>query len=296
MNPAAVDFYARLGVSVQATPDEIRRAYRSLARTYHPDVAHHKSHSKAHAEEMFKRLHEAYSTLADNALRRQYDAGRLARSAPKPRRRPAPEPEPEPPPSPAPKGRGKKAPSPAKTVHRRDLDIESALEIGLGDAIHGAVYVLTLQQQDTATRRPTIQSCQVEIPAGVYEGQRLRLRGLGHLDRYRSAAGDLYLTIRYAREDDFRFIGSHLLSELELAPWEAALGARVRIPTLDGMADFHVPPGTQPGERLRLEGYGLPQPDGERGDLCVTVKLRVPTVVGDEERKLWMALASRHRK
>ena len=294
----AFDHYTRLGIVQTATPEEIRRAYRSLARLYHPDVAA----NKTQAEELFKRLGEAYRVLSDKVERRNYDAHLLAnRSAararqatPAPTSRTTPSAQPPPPPPPATVAKRKKKP-----VDRPDLDVESDLEITLEDAVHGATYVLTLRQNDAARRssggRVDVHTCRVEIPAEVYEGQRLRLRGLGFTDTAADHAGDLYLTIRYARHSRFRAVGAILVTELVLTPWEAALGGRKRIQTLDGMADLQVPPGTQPGQRLSLEGHGLPQPDGERGDLQIMVKLKVPTVISEKERQLWQAIASQHR-
>ncbi|HEY8965242.1 MAG TPA: J domain-containing protein, partial [Candidatus Methylacidiphilales bacterium] len=189
-----------------------------------------------------------------------------------------------------PKARKKKA-EPAQPVHRNDLDIESTLEITLEDAIHGATYVISIDQKDATTRRQTIHSCRVEIPANVYSGQRIRLRGLGYTDRYRNAAGDLFLEIAYARHARFRVMGENLLSDLTLTPWEAALGGRVRVPTLDGTADLFIPAGTQPGQRFTLVGHGLPRSDGDRGVLYATVKLHIPPAASAKEKELWQALA-----
>jgi len=296
----AFDHYTRLGIVQSATQEEIRRAYRSLARLYHPDVAA----NKTQAEELFKRLGEAYRVLSDKIERRNYDAHLLAnRSAararqanPSPSPTPAPARSSAPPPPPPPSAIAKRK---KKPVDRPDLDVESDLEITLEDAVHGATYVLTLRQNDAARRRSgsrvDVHTCRVEIPAEVYEGQRLRLRGLGFADTAAEQAGDLYLTIRYARHARFRTVGAILTTELVLTPWEAALGGRKRIQTLDGMADLQVPPGTQPGQRLSLEGHGLPQPDGSRSDLQIMVKLKVPTVISEKERQLWQAIASQHR-
>jgi len=292
----AFDHYTRLGIVQSATPEEIRRAYRSLARLYHPDVAA----NKTQAEELFKRLGEAYRILSDKIERRNYDAHLLAnRSAARARQTapPAAASAPAPSPAPAPSAASKRK---KKQAERPDLDVESDLEITFEDAVHGATYVLTLRQNDAASRRRSaaridVHTCRVEIPAEVYEGQRLRLRGLGFTDAAADHAGDLYLTIRYAKHPRFRAMGATLVTELVLTPWEAALGGRKRIQTLDGMADLQVPPGTQPGQRLRLDGHGLPLPNGTRSELQIMVKLKVPTVISEKERQLWQAIASQHR-
>ncbi len=241
---------------------------------------------------MFKLVHEAYSTLIEPTERKRYDSKLNSN------RQPPPSPRPRATPSAAPassRSRKKKTAPPPTPARRTDLDIESGLEITLEDAVQGATYVLSIQQNDAVAKRQAVHSCRVDVPAGVYEGQRLRLRGLGYVDRYQGGAGDLYLTIRYARHTSFRIILGVVHSDLVLTPWEAALGGRVSVATLDGMADLNVPAGTQPGQRLRLPAQGIPLPDGERGEHQVTVKLRVPAVVSEKERQLWQALASQHR-
>ena len=290
MAVVAFNYYVRLGLVPSADQDSIRKAYRQLARIYHPDVAV----NKGMAEEIFKQLQEAYSTLSDEFLRREYDArlrDERSRSFPS-AFRPAPKPAASTPP-PASKARKKKTPdsTAAEPIHRNDLDIESALEITLEDAIGGATYVISIDQRDATTKRQTIHSCRVEIPANVYSGQRIRLRGLGYTDRYRNAVGDLFLEITFARHNRFRAMGDNLLTDLTLTPWEAALGGRVRVPTLDGTADLYIPAGTQPGQRFTLIGQGLPKANGDRGFLYATVKLHVPPVASAKERELWQALA-----
>ncbi|SDU23931.1 curved DNA-binding protein [Verrucomicrobium sp. GAS474] len=302
MATVAFNYYVRLGLVSSASQDDIRKAYRQLARIYHPDVAV----NKAMAEEVFKQLQEAYSTLSDAELRRDYDLrmkderSRFSFRTSNPR--PAAATPPPPAPAPVPKARKKKAaesfdggPQP---VHRNDLDIESSLEITLEDAIHGATYVISIDQKDATTRRQTIHSCRVEIPANVYSGQRIRLRGLGYTDRYRNAAGDLFLEIAFARHLRFRLMGDNLLTDLTLTPWEAALGGRVRVPTLDGTADLYIPAGTQPGQRFTLVGHGVPKAggNGDRGLLYATVKLHVPTAASAKEKELWQALARQQYK
>jgi curved DNA-binding protein len=136
----------------------------------------------------------------------------------------------------------------------------------------------------------------VYVPPLVYEGQRLRLRGLGFVDVRESCLGDLFLTVRLGRHKRFRVVGSHLSYDLSITPWEAALGARLRLETLDGMMDVHVPAGSQPGSRLRLPERGLPQKDGKRGDLFLSLVIKMPTVSSEKERELWRALAQQYRR
>jgi curved DNA-binding protein len=139
------------------------------------------------------------------------------------------------------------------------------------------------------------ETYQVKIPAGVTEGQRLRLAGRGEAGLGGGAAGDLYLRVRLARHPDFEVQDHNLIHEAELAPWEAVLGANISVPTLGGRVSIKVPPGTQNGQRLRVRGRGLPQRGGGSGDLIVETRVEVPGRVTDSERKLWEQLARESR-
>ena len=132
---------------------------------------------------------------------------------------------------------------------------------------------------------------QVKIPAGVTEGQRLRVGGKGEAGIGGGAPGDLFLTVRLAGHPDFRAEGGNLYYELDLAPWEAVLGASVSVPTLEGEVSIRIPPGTQTAHKLRVRGRGLGR-EGSRGDLFVVVKVQVPKQTTEAERKLWEQLAS----
>jgi curved DNA-binding protein len=131
----------------------------------------------------------------------------------------------------------------------------------------------------------------VKIPAGVTEGQRLRVTGRGEAGAGGGAAGDLYLHVRLAKHPEFEVDGHSLIHELELAPWEAVLGTQVRVPTLDGEVSIKIPPGTQAGQRLRVRGQGLRDRDGKRGDLFVVTRVEVPARVSERERSAWEQLA-----
>lgn len=135
---------------------------------------------------------------------------------------------------------------------------------------------------------------QVKIPAGVTEGQRLRIAGRGEVGAG-GAAGDLYLRVRLARHPDFEVQDHNLVLEIELAPWEAVLGANISVPTLDGPVNIKIPPGTHNGQKLRLRGRGLPERGGASGDLIVQTRIEVPGSVTESERKLWDQLAKESR-
>ena len=135
------------------------------------------------------------------------------------------------------------------------------------------------------------ETCQVKIPAGVTDGQRLRVSGRGDVGVGGGAAGDLYLRVRLAKHPDFEVEDHNLIYEADLTPWEAVLGAKIAVPTLNGRVNIRIPPGTQNGQKLRLRGCGLPEPGGGNGDVIVVARIEVPQRISDSERKLWEQLA-----
>ena len=136
-----------------------------------------------------------------------------------------------------------------------------------------------------------MQNYKVKIPPGVRDGQRLRVSGQGEPGHGGGPPGDLYLRVRMASHPDFRVEGGDLYHDLDLAPWEAALGASVSVPTLSGAVNIKIPPGTQTGQRLRVRGRGLPEREGEPGDLYVVARVQMPKEVGEKEKALWEQLA-----
>ena len=135
------------------------------------------------------------------------------------------------------------------------------------------------------------ETYQVKIPPGVTEGQKLRIAGRGEAGVGGGAAGDLYLRVRLAKHPEFEVEDHNLIHEVELAPWEAVLGANVSVPTLNGRVNIKVPSGTQNGQKMRVRGRGLPQRGGANGDLIVEMRVEVPSQVSEAERKLWEQLA-----
>jgi curved DNA-binding protein len=135
------------------------------------------------------------------------------------------------------------------------------------------------------------ETYQVKIPAGVTEGQRLRVAGRGEAGVGGGAAGDLFLRVKMAKHPDFIVEDHNLIYEAELAPWEAVLGAEISVPTLDGRVNIRIPPGTQNGQKLRVRSRGLPKRNGEKGDLIVQTQVEVPATVSESERKAWQQLA-----
>ena len=315
------DYYQILGVARTASPDEIKQAFRKLARIHHPDVAK----NKATGEAKFKEINEAYEVLGDPEKRKRYDelgpnwqdtGGQQAYGA-GPRgsargRGPAGGPDFEfdgtgfsdffesffgsgrgGAGAGGPRRRGPVAmDDDEETFSHPGNDVEADLLVTLEDVLRGAKRKVTLRRPASDGGQERLNTYEVKIPAGVREGQRIRLAGQGGAGYGGAAAGDLYLRVRLARHPDFSVEGADLNFDLDLAPWEAVLGVSVKIPALDGATTLRVPAGTAAGSRLRLRGLGLPREDKTRGDLYATVKVQVPATVSDEEKAEWEKLAS----
>jgi DnaJ-class molecular chaperone len=193
----------------------------------------------------------------------------------------------------------------------RGQDIEGDIMVTLEEAMRGSVRSVSVRHavacdecNGTGQRNRRVcttcggtgqvaktETYQVKVPAGVTEGQRLRIAGRGEAGVGGGAAGDLYLRVRLARHPDFEVEDHNLIYEAEVAPWEAVLGASISVPTLNGHVSIKVPPGTQNGQKLRVRGHGLPQRGGASGDLIVETRIEVPKRVTESERKLWEQLA-----
>jgi curved DNA-binding protein len=177
-----------------------------------------------------------------------------------------------------------------RRMARRGSDIEGDLMVTLEEVLKGSIREVTLHRGGGRT-----ETYRVKVPAGVREGQRIRLAGKGEAGRSGGGSGDLYLRVRLARHPDLRVEGADLYADLEVAAWEAVLGASVPVPTLDGAVTLKVPSGSTAGQKLRLRGQGLPREDGSRGDLYAVLEIVVPAEVGAEEKKLWEKLAQESR-
>ncbi|MEY2519390.1 MAG: curved DNA-binding protein [Verrucomicrobiota bacterium] len=314
------DYYETLGVSKTATDDEIRKAFRKLARKYHPDV----SKDKATAEEKFKQLNEAYEVLGDPEKRKKYDE--LGANWDQPGGF-------QPPPGWGGQqegggfrrystgegggvefefggtgfsdffeqffgGGGRQAgfgggggnfgqrPRGAE----RGSDVEADIMVTLEEALHGSKRTVSLRRSNSNK----VESYQVKIPKGVHEGQRIRLAGQGEAGAGGGKSGDLFLRVRLARHPDFTVEGSDLIHEVKIEPWQAALGGELQVPTLEGNARLKLPPGTQAGQRFRLRGHGLPTAAGTRGDLFVVPQVQIPKKLTEREREIWKQLAELH--
>lgn len=327
------DYYELLGVSRTATPDEIHRAYRKLARKFHPDVNRSKD-----AEDKFKKIGEAYEVLKSPEKRQRYDtlgadwkAGQEFSPPPEWFRQGAGGPRPGAgrrpgrPPRGAPEdmggfseffdllfgqqggqggqgGFGRRGGPTAGPPGYEEMqfpeggqDTESEIAITVEDACHGAEKELRLEGTDLDERgapRRVARTYRVRIPPGTTTGSTIRLAGQGGRGRGGGTAGDLLLHVTIAPHPRYRLDGHDLLCTVAISPWEAALGTRLNLPTVDGEAQISIPPGTQSGRVLRLRGKGLPQTRGlERGDLLVDIAIRVPDTLTADERALFERLA-----
>jgi curved DNA-binding protein len=302
------DFYRALGVPRDASQEEIQRAYRKLARQHHPDV-----NPDPAAEERFKEVAEAYDVLSDPEQRRRYDAfGPDFRQVPE-----GVDPEAWARARTSGAGRGGRragwreadeggwVSGAGDGIDLEDLlgeafggrgrrgwgpmagaDQEAEITLSVEDAYRGGRRSITLTGPDGP------RSLQVDIPRGVTDGQRIRLRGQGGRGQGGGPAGDLFLVIRIAPHPRYRLRGRDLYVDLPLAPWEAALGANVAVDTPIREAKVNVPAGTSSGRRLRLRGLGLPNPRGAPGDLYAEASIVVPRTLTDEQRRLFQQLAA----
>lgn len=175
-------------------------------------------------------------------------------------------------------------------------DLSGDLLVTLEESLNGATRDVSVRFPDPETGEPVERTYRARIPRGIQDGQTIRLAGAGRPGANGGAPGDLLLRARFARHPDFRPQGANLYCDLDLAPWEAVLGASVTLRTLGRPVSLRVPPGTQAGQQLRLRGHGLPTGEGSsRGDLYAVVRIRTPSECSAEEKELWTKLARASR-
>lgn len=295
------DYYKLLGVERGARAEEISKAYKKLARQYHPDL----NPGDKQAEDKFKEINEAYEVLKDPEKRKLYDqlgpewqhgqqfqgnpgfgnahftfngqrfdgsgfsdffetlfggagGGRGAQFGPDPF-------------------------GGFSSRSRRGRDVEAELSLSLEEALRGGRRAVTLQMPQGP------KTLEVNVPAGIREGAKLRLAGQGD-PAPGDTPGDLFLRVRYLAHPLFKVEGENLHCDVALAPWEAALGARVAVPTLEGEVELSIPAGSSSGRKFRLRGKGLGS-GVNRGDLLARVMIKVPARLSAEESELWQKLA-----
>ncbi len=309
MPVAFKDYYAALGVARDASADDIKKAFRKLARKHHPDVAK----DKATAAEKFIEINEAYEVLGDPEKRGKYD--RLNRNG----------------------GgfgdgmgssEGRNGHATGQDFHfggtgfsdffeqyfsggsrygfpsdeqgggthsrqhtpraAQGSDIEGDILVSLEEAMHGALRPVSLQMRNRETGQEETRNFQIRIPPGVPDGRRIRVPGQGEPGHGGGVAGDLFLRVRHAAHPDFSSREADIFHELDVAPWEAVLGAEVVVPTLDGSLKLRIPAGAENGLKLRVRGRGLPKgKSGDRGDFFVILNVLLPSTLNDDERAAW---------
>ncbi|MEI7577861.1 MAG: DnaJ C-terminal domain-containing protein [Armatimonadota bacterium] len=289
------DFYQILGVPRGADEKEIKSAYRKLARKYHPDV----NPGDKSAEARFKEASEAYEVLSDPEKKSLYD--QYGSNWEAVRNNPG-----------AADfggadfggmggfgsifeqffgGQGGGGFRMQDYDAAQPRDIEREVEISLEDIDAGTTRTLTYQTMDAQRTRgdiatvPTTKKVEVKIPAGIPDGKKLRVPSKGHAGA-NGRAGDLYVLIRWARNDKFRMVGEHLETDVQVSYTIAALGGEIKIPTLRGVVSMKIPPGTQSGQAFRLSGQGISRMSGGRTDLMARIKITVPKSLSEHERQL----------
>jgi len=291
------DYYKILGVERGAGDEDIKKSYRKLARKYHPDVS-----KEANAKEKFQEVSEAYETLKDKEKRAAYD--NIGRFSPGQDFRPSQDWY----------DRFGGRPGGGESEDLGGIDLSDLFEsLGLrgrgrsgfrrGNVpIPGEDYAVTVHLTLEEAFRGAERELQIgdsrvraRIPKGATDGQQLRLRGKGGPGANGGPAGNLFLHIALEPHPLFRVSGHDLDLEVPLAPWEAALGAQVEIPTLEGRVTMKVPAGSQAGQKLRLAGKGLPKPGGGAGDLYAVLTIVVPPSLGEPEKKLYESLREASR-
>ena len=307
------DYYQILGVSKTATPDEIKKAYRKLARKYHPDL----NPGDKEAEKRFKEINEAQEVLSDPEKRSKYDQfgqywqqaaagtppgarmgvdgfdfgqygsfddfidellGRFGGTSSR-------------------SSTGRKVytyrtTSPGGFGNFEDVfggsgfqdipaaDTEAAITLTFAEAFHGTQKRLQLDGE----------AIKVRIPAGAKPGSRIRIKGKGRISSYSQQRGDLYLTIDLQPHPLFKFEGDNIVCEVPITPEEAALGSRIKIPTPDGSVTMKIPPGVDSGQSLRLRSKGWRNPQGKRSDQIVKLKIVTPKELTPQERECYEKL------
>jgi curved DNA-binding protein len=312
------DYYALLGVNKNASADDIKKAYRRLARKYHPDL----NPGDKTAEAKFKEITEANEVLSDTDKRSQYDRfGQYWKQSEQPRtnaRSTTNYPPGNNPPTDfnsvdfgqynnfddfvnellgrfnnsgsnatgaktaGTKAAGAKSGGDGSGSNNVGGDREATISLSLTEAYKGVQKSFNLGTE----------TIKVRIPGGAKSGSRIRVRGKGNISNYNKQRGDLYLTVELQAHPFFRLEGEQLICEVPITPDEAVLGAQIEIPTPDGMVTVNVPAGVQSGQSLRLRGKGWANPRGERGDQLAKITISTPKTITPNERELYEKIRS----
>lgn len=277
------DYYKILGLeNNKVSADEIKLAYREQAKKYHPDINANQNFS----EERFKDINEAYKILSDSSSRRKYDRTWNMRIGSKKRTE---QHERE-------KGSftnnlfnmflgGKQEvketkKTTSKKVAEKGENVETEIEISIADAFYGNDKKISLRTLDGK-----MKTFEVKIPAGIRDGEKIRLHGQGKKGQNGGNNGDLFIKVHIHNDKKFTLKGTELYTSLYLTPWEAALGARASIDTIEDTVSLYIPQGIQSGEKVRIPGKGYKDGKGGRGDLIAEVKIMVPKRLTEAEKE-----------
>lgn len=321
------DFYKLFGISPEATIEEIKSAYRKLAKLYHPDT----NKGNKVSEQKFKELTEAYDVLCDEKIRKQYDIAngffktgqtKQASNQTKAQAKQAYNKEKE-----IVEGKGqapfsdilegfwkknssteKKANTPLKKSPQKGSDITLDVELTPEEALNGAVKQINIMYLNACPKCygtggaecvlcrgtndvPKQDKVKVKIPAGVKTGTKVRIKNEGNRGRNGGVNGDLILIVKLKKAEKFVYSGTDILYELPITPSEAALGATINIPVPDGNIVIKIPPETSSGQKLKMAGQGIKDSKGKKGDLIVTIKIQMPKGLSAKEKELYKELS-----
>ncbi len=303
------DYYQTMGVSKTATDDEIKKAYRKLARKYHPDVS-----KEPGAEAKFKEVNEAYDVLKDPEKRKAYDqlganwkAGQQF----------------------DPNGfdfsqfkdfqgfqgfhggsenadfgdffehlfgggrGGHRGATHRRTRAQHGEDLHVSMPVALSDAFHGVEKTVNLTVPEVSSEgyiEEVPKTLKIKIPAGILEGQQIRLTGQGAPGLNGGHPGDLYIKVHLKEDPNFRLEGKHIYSVLNLTPWQAGLGASVEASILGGNIQVKIPAGAKSGQKLRLKGKGMPHKT-EAGDHFLEIMIQTPKAETEQQRQFYEEMA-----
>ena len=286
------DYYKILGLeNNKVNASEIKSAYREQAKKYHPDINSESSFS----EERFKDINEAYKVLSDANARRKYDRMWNSRIGYKKKNEESKREE----------GslfsnffnmffgslsneNDEKTENKRKSkIPKKGENIETEVEVSIEEAFYGADKKISLR-----TLNGKMKTFTVKIPVGIRNGEKIRLLGQGKKGENGGSNGDLFIKVKIKDDKKFALRGVELYTDLLLSPWEAALGTKANIQTIDDTVSLYVPQGIQSGEKVRIPGKGYIDGKGGRGDLVAEVKVMVPKNLKAEEKELFQKLAN----
>ncbi|WJG10783.1 DnaJ C-terminal domain-containing protein [Aliiglaciecola sp. LCG003] len=302
------DYYKILGVAEDADIKEIKKAYRKLALKYHPDM-----NPEAGGDEQFKQVSEAYEVLKDSQKRAEFDQLRSYSNSQSGGF--------EPPPGWRPRGDGRggdghyssqdfsdffrsvfggdggygpSTQTDADFFKGQDLSLEVPIFLEDTLSIESKQIEYSIPVIEQGQTRHLKQKLKVKIPAGITDGERIRIRGKGAPGRNNAPPGDLYLHIRFVPHPLFDIDGQNVVLTVPVAPWEAALGTKITVPTLTGKISLNIPPNSQSGQKLRIKGKGLRSKSGF-GDMLAILKVVMPTQTSTESKALWEKLQQQQK-